>query len=129
MPYDEYDRREDGQPEYRSGYSYYNTGRKQKRHTGLIVVLVILAVLTGLASWAVNVLGVRVDLGQGSAVVTIGKSDTQPATTDAPDTTQAVVEPQTTTDPTETQTQTTPGLTSTIRPRAWRTSPPTRRAP
>ena len=34
------------------GYSYYNTGRKQKRHTGLIVVLVILAVLTGLASWA-----------------------------------------------------------------------------
>lgn len=57
MPYDEYDRREDGQPEYRPGYSYYNTGRKQKRHTGLIVVLVILAVLTGLASWAVNVLG------------------------------------------------------------------------
>ena len=111
MPYDEYDRREDGQPEYRSGYSYYNTGRKQKRHTGLIVVLVILAVLTGLASWAVNVLGVRVDLGQGSAVVTIGQNDTQPATTDAPDTTQAVVEPQTTTDPTETQTQTTPGLT------------------
>ena len=74
MPYDEYDRREDGQPEYRPGYSYYNTGRKQKRHTGLIVVLVVLAVLTGLASWAVNVLGVRVDLGQGSAVVTIGRT-------------------------------------------------------
>ena len=110
MPYDEYDRREDGQPEYRSGYSYYNTGRKQKRHTGLIVVLVILAVLTGLASWAVNVLGVRVDLGQGSAVVTIGQNDTQQPTTDAPDTTQAVVEPQPTTDPTETQNQTTPGL-------------------
>ena len=111
MPYDEYDRREDGQPEYRPGYSYYNTGRKQKRHTGLIVVLVILAVLTGLASWAVNVLGVRVDLGQGSAVVTIGQNDTQPATTDAPDTTQAAHETQTTADPTETQTQTTPGLT------------------
>ena len=112
MPYDEYDRREDGQPEYRPGYSYYNTGRKQKRHTGLIVVLVILAVLTGLASWAVNVLGVRVDLGQGSAVVTIGQNDTQPATqTTTTDTTPMANEPQTTADPTQTQTQTTPGLT------------------
>lgn len=113
MPYDEYDRREDGQPEYRPGYSYYNTGRKQKRHTGLIVVLVILAVLTGLASWAVNVLGVRVDLGQGSAVVTIGKSDTQPDAdpTAAQDTTPTADETQTTADPTQTQTQTTPGLT------------------
>lgn len=44
-------------------------------------------------------------------MVTIGQNDTQPATTDAPDTTQAVVEPQTTADPTQTQTQTTPGLT------------------
>ena len=112
MPYDEYDRREDGQPEYRPGYSYYNTGRKQKRHTGLIVVLVVLAVLTGLASWAVNVLGVRVDLGQGSAVVTIGQNDTQPATqTTTTDTTPMANEPQTTADPTQTQTQTTPGLT------------------
>ena len=108
MPYDEYDRREDGQPEYRPGYSYYNTGRKQKRHTGLIVVLVVLAVLTGLASWAVNVLGVRVDLGQGSAVVTIGKSDTQQPTTDAPDTTPMENETQITAD---TKTETTPGLT------------------
>ena len=60
MPYDEYDpqNREEGQPEYRPGYSYYSTSRrKPKRHTGLLVVLAVLALLTGLASWAVNVLG------------------------------------------------------------------------
>lgn len=112
MPYDEYDQREDSQPEYRPGYSYYNTGRKQKRHTGLIVVLLVLAVLTGLASWAVNVLGVRVDLGQGNAVVTIGKSETQqPYTADSdmtPDSTPAV---SPTPDAADAQTQTDTSLT------------------
>ena len=112
MPYDEYDHREDSQPEYRPGYSYYNTGRKQKRHTGLIVVLLVLAVLTGLASWAVNVLGVRVDLGQGNAVVTIGKSETQqPYTADSdmtPDSTPAV---SPTPDAADAQTQTDTSLT------------------
>ena len=80
MPYDEYDpqNREDSQPEYRPGYSYYSTSRrKPKRHTGLLVVLAVLALLTGLASWAVNVLGVRVDFGQGNAVVSLGQQQTQ----------------------------------------------------
>ena len=80
MPYDEYDpqNREEGQPEYRPGYSYYSTSRrKPKRHTGLLVVLAVLALLTGLASWAVNVLGVRVDFGQGNAVVSLGQQQTQ----------------------------------------------------
>ena len=54
--------------------NYYSPGGKpKKKHTGLLVVLVILALLTGAASWAVNVLGLRVDIGEKGAVVTIGE--------------------------------------------------------
>lgn len=76
MPYDEYDpqHQDDMQPEYRPGYSYYTGGRKPRRHTGLLAVLVVLAVITGAVSWAVNVLGVRVDIGQKGAVLTIGET-------------------------------------------------------
>ena len=56
-------------------YPYYSR-KPKKKHTGLLAVLVILALLTGAASWAVNVLGVRVDLGQKGMAVTIGE---QPA--------------------------------------------------
>jgi len=63
-----------------SGYDPYQNyytpaGKPKKKHTGLLVVLVILALLTGAASWAVNVLGVRVDIGQKSAVLSIGEPD------------------------------------------------------
>ena len=53
-------------------YPYYSR-KPKKKHTGLLAVLVILALLTGAASWAVNVLGVRVDLGQKGMAVTIGE--------------------------------------------------------
>ena len=102
MPYDEYDpqNREDSQPEYRPGYSYYSTSRrKPKRHTGLLVVLVVLALLTGVASWAVNVLGVRVDFGQGNAVVSLGQPNQQQ---------DAAADPQDAEQPAVNQTQTQP---------------------
>ena len=81
----------DRDPRYdRNGYdpypNYYHPGGKpKKKHTGLLVVLVILALLTGAASWAVNVMGLRVDIGQKGAVVSIGETDKTPEeTADAP---------------------------------------------
>lgn len=51
---------------------YYTAQKRKKKHTGLIVTLALLALLTGAASWAVNVLGVRVDVGQKGVMVAIG---------------------------------------------------------
>ena len=74
----------------RNGYdpyqNYYTPGGKpKKKHTGLLVVLVILALLTGAASWAVNVMGLRVDIGQKGAVVSIGeKTETPEKEAEAP---------------------------------------------
>ena len=84
MSHDDFDQWEDTQPEYRPGYSY-RSARPKRRHTGLLVVLLVLAVLTGLASWAVNVLGVRVDLGQNRFVVSIdaGSQDVNTPSTDS----------------------------------------------
>ncbi len=72
-------------PDYHNYYPYQNyydhKGRpKKKKHTGLLVVLVVLALISGAASWAVNVLGVRVDLGQQGLTVALGeKAVEQPA--------------------------------------------------
>ena len=76
---------------------YHPNGKPKKKHTGLLVVLVLLALLTGAASWAVNVLGVRVDLGQKGAVVTIGERTEEPQTTEeaAPETEAAMQQPET----------------------------------
>ena len=75
MPYDEQDQR---RPDYQNYYPYQNyydsNGRpKKKKHTGLLVVLVVLALLSGAASWAVNVLGVRVDIGQQGMTLSVGE--------------------------------------------------------
>lgn len=79
MSYDEYDpqQREENQPEYRPGYSYYTGGHKPKRHTGLVAVLVVLAVFTGVVSWAVNVLGVRINLDRSGLRLTYEDQQTQ----------------------------------------------------
>ena len=72
-------------PDYHNYYPYQNyydhKGRpKKKKHTGLLVVLVVLALISGAASWAVNVLGLRVDLGQQGLTVALGeKAVEQPA--------------------------------------------------
>ena len=70
---------EQKRPDYQSYYPYQNyydaNGKpKKKKHTGLLVVLVVLALLSGAASWAVNVLGLRVDLGQSGMTLSIGEA-------------------------------------------------------
>jgi len=66
------------EPYYDSYAAYYNThARKRKKHTGLLVLLIILALLTGAASWAVNFLGVHASISEDGLVVTMGSKDTQ----------------------------------------------------
>ncbi len=48
-------------PEYND---YYPKHRSEKKRSGLLVILVVLAMVTGAASWAVNVLDVRMDLSR-----------------------------------------------------------------
>ena len=72
------DDRDPKRPDYQNYYPYQNyydhRGKpKKKKHTGLVVVLVILALLSGAASWAVNVLGLRVDVGQQGLTVAFDK--------------------------------------------------------
>ena len=72
------DDQEQRRPDYQNYYPYQNyynpDGRpKKKKHTGLLVILVALALITGATSFAVNVLGLRVDLGQRG--LTIGFSE------------------------------------------------------
>ena len=79
MGYEDQDRQDDRRPDYQNYYPYQNyydyQGKpKKKKHTGLLVVLVILALITGAVSWAVNVLGLRVDLGQQELTVSVGES-------------------------------------------------------
>ena len=71
------DERDQKRPDYQNYYPYqnyydYNGKPKKKKHTGLLVVLVVLALISGAASWAVNVLGLRVDVGQKSLSIGIG---------------------------------------------------------
>lgn len=55
---------------------YYQTGKqKQKKHTGLLAVLIVLAVLTAAASWAVNFLDIHAGIGKNGLVITVGGRD------------------------------------------------------
>ena len=87
-----------GRPDYQNYYPYQNyygpDGRpKKKKHTGLLVVLVILALISGAASWAVNVLGLRVDIGQNSIALSVGEKRTEEAEQPEPDLQQALADP------------------------------------
>ncbi len=72
-------------PRYQEGYdptfnNYYMQQKKpKKKHTGLLAVLVVLAVLTGAVSWAVNVMGLRLNIGEKGAMLTIGQYREEPA--------------------------------------------------
>ena len=59
---------------YGEGHRDYNgAGRKQrKKNTGLLAVLVVLAVLTAAASWAVNFLDIRAGVSREGVVITMG---------------------------------------------------------
>ena len=72
------DDREQSRPDYQNYYPYQNyydpKGRpRKKKRTGLLVVLVMLALLSGAVSLAVNVLGMRVDLNRQGLTVAFEK--------------------------------------------------------
>ena len=65
---------------YDPNYTYYMQQKKQKKkHTGLLAVLVVLAVLTGAVSWAVNVMGVRLNIGEKGAELSADRHEEIPA--------------------------------------------------
>lgn len=73
-----YDNQDRDRSDYQNYYPYQNyydaNGKpRRKKHTGLLVVLVTLALITGAASFAVNVLGLRVDLGQQAVTIGFGE--------------------------------------------------------
>lgn len=83
----------DREPTRYDPYTQYYAAQQNKprKHTGLLVVLVILALLTGTASWAVNVLDVKVDWKDNGLTVTLGNKKTAET---APLTDEAVLEEQ-----------------------------------
>lgn len=95
----------DSEQDYRPDYPQYDPyqfygQQPKKKHTGLIVVLATLALLTGACSWAVNVLGVRVDVGKNGMVLTVGNrklssTPTQDQLTPVEDPDQTQEQPQT----------------------------------
>ena len=67
-------------PDYQNYYPYQNYydqqgNRKKKKRTGLLVVLVILVLMTGAVSWAVNVLGMHVELGDRGMTISLGDAE------------------------------------------------------
>ncbi len=70
------DDRDQYRPEYDPYHNYYTpSGKPKKKHTGLLVILVVLALITGAASWAVNVLGLRVNVGQQGLSMSLGETE------------------------------------------------------
>jgi len=70
----------DREPTRYDPYTQYYAAQQNKprKHTGLLVVLVILALLTGVASWAVNMLDVRVAWKDNGLTVTLGNQNAEP---------------------------------------------------
>mgnify|MGYP003293714481 CR=1 FL=1 len=69
MNYDERDPRQFDDPY--TGY-YGAEKRRQKKHTGLLAVLIVLAVLTAAASWAINMWDIRAHIGEDGLTLTAG---------------------------------------------------------
>ena len=69
----------DHDQDYRSEYPYapYYPPKPKKKHTGLVWLLVFLALLTGAASWAVNVMGVRINLAEEGIDIAVGEASRQ----------------------------------------------------
>ena len=80
MNYSERDPDQRPDPYYDPYASYFAAhARKPKKHTGLVVVLVILALLTGAVSWAVNFLGVQASLDENGLVISMGSREPEQA--------------------------------------------------
>jgi serine protease Do len=87
--------------QYDPNSGYYPAGKKkQKRHTGLLAVLLVLAVLTAAASWVVNFLDLQAQIGPNGLSISFGnqKEPDVPQQPDEPDQPETP-EPQPTEDP------------------------------
>ncbi len=78
----------DRDPSRYDPYTQYYAAQhnKPKKRTGLLAVLVILALLTGAASWAVNVLDVKIDWKDKGLTINLGReqaAETVPLTEEA----------------------------------------------
>ncbi len=60
-----------GWPEYEN--YYYPQTKPKKKRTGLLAVLVVVALIAGAVSWVVNVLDVDLEIDEDSASLTIGE--------------------------------------------------------
>ena len=68
-----------------AGY-YRSGGKKQKKHTGLLAVLIVLAILTAAASWAVNFLDLQARIGpEGLSLFFGNRQPDKQELTDDPD--------------------------------------------
>lgn len=54
-------------------YTYHTTPKEKKKRTGLLVVLVCLALITGAVSWAINFMNLQVDVGDHNVTVSLGE--------------------------------------------------------
>ncbi|MBP3634788.1 MAG: trypsin-like peptidase domain-containing protein [Oscillospiraceae bacterium] len=89
MNYDDWDARSESYEQY--SYKPYGSGynapqkKKRKRHTGLLAVLVILALITGIVSWAVNFLDLTVEKEADSLTFSLGDGETMEAVAEYPE--------------------------------------------
>ena len=78
MSYDEHNEYNDLYEHYGTYHAYtnYHPPRRTKRsRTGLWVVLALLALVTGVVSWAVNVMDLQVDADKDKLVVSVGDQE------------------------------------------------------
>ena len=80
-----------GYPEY-DDY-YYPHPQPKKKRTGLLAVLVILALVIGAASWVINMLGVNWEYDKDNAVLTIGGKKEESSAPAVEQTTELSAEP------------------------------------
>ena len=79
MSYDDQNWKQEEHPYYGySPYSGYRASKRagRKRRTGLLVVLIVLALVTGTVSWAVNFMDLQVQTKKDSVTFSLGETET-----------------------------------------------------
>ena len=64
---------EEYNPYENTGHYTYHTRKTKKKRTGLLLLLVSLALVTGIVSWAVNFMDLQVDLDKNNLTVSFGE--------------------------------------------------------
>ena len=73
MSYDQWDSNENDYQNYYPYQNYHTRPAKKKKRTGLLVIMIILALVTGVVSWAVNVMDLQVKIGDDKLLLTVGE--------------------------------------------------------